>query len=85
MFREINLRQSREFLTNAVGDVGDIWKVWGGKCQKEVHKEEHRVHKNCTRSTQKITRSKKDVHQGCTRAAQEVQSQQSASRFPPTL
>ena len=29
MFRATNLRQSRKFYTNAVGDVGDIQKVWG--------------------------------------------------------
>ena len=28
MLRATNLRQSREFYTNAVGDVGDIKKVW---------------------------------------------------------
>ena len=28
MFRATNLRRSREFYTNAVGDVGDIQKVW---------------------------------------------------------
>ena len=28
MFRATNIRQSREFYTNAVGDVGDIQKVW---------------------------------------------------------
>ena len=27
MFRATNLRQSREFYTNAVGDVGDIKKI----------------------------------------------------------
>ena len=30
MFRATNLRQSREFYTTAVGDVGDIKKVCGG-------------------------------------------------------
>ena len=30
MFRATNLCLSREFYTNAVGDVGEIKKVWGG-------------------------------------------------------